>query len=218
MDNILTFTKNIIISDTPQGGKMFSRNRNTFAQQTTDRQAWFFTVNYETIAMGYRENRAFVEELRGINKYNPFSFSLANAPARLQYQFGYLGNDPTRINNITVVGPGGSPRQLIVSGFTPSTSGVLMANDYIQVGNGVRTVTANVNSGADGRATIPLSGALVSTPSPGTPVVIGGDRVVWNNCFYTDDGYPELGVDSMVSKPGIMTSTSGTFTFYQERS
>lgn len=219
LDTLLPYCNSITIDDEPWGEATPSRNRTITSIQTTSK-VWTFALHVVTPPLSFRDNRAFREQLRATNKYNAFTFSLAAAPARLKalYDYGGTMTATQRASVVVASQPSAGTMVLGVSGLPPSQANVFTVGDFIQVGNGVRTVTANVNASGSGTASVPLSEALVSYPSVGTSVKTGMDNIAWVNCYFEQGGYPKIGVSADHSTLGMMTSTSGTFTFVQTRS
>jgi hypothetical protein len=82
-----------------------------------------------------------------------------------------------------VMGAGQTGDSLIVDGLPTSTTGYLLAGDYIQLGSGNGTrlhmVTANVNSDGDGEATIEIWPSLRESPDNNAAVTVSGCKGVF---------------------------------------
>lgn len=217
LDFILPFIREITIDDMPLVAQVASRNQTITTIQAAIK-VWQFNLDVITPPLGYAANRAFFEDIRAINTSMPFSFTLAGAPTRLLSQYAYQGSlTPQEIAAVIVASqPTAGTQVLGLEGLPSGATNVFRKGDFIQVGNAVRTVTANVNATGT-TASVPLSEALIAYPAIGTNIVVGTD-VVWNNCYFMPDGYPKFGVSSEYGTPGTMTSTGGNFRFVQTRS
>jgi hypothetical protein len=69
---------------------------------------------------------------------------------------------------------------LITDGWTTSTTGILKAGDYIQIGGGaaakLHKVLDDVNSDSSGNATLTIWPDLRSSPSDNAPIVVSGAK------------------------------------------
>lgn len=78
--------------------------------------------------------------------------------------------------NPVVFGANQTGNNLITNGWTPSTNGLLLKGDYIQLGSGVTArlhmVTNDVNSDVNGRAVLNIEPELRSSPVAGSEVVV----------------------------------------------
>ncbi|MEK7952792.1 hypothetical protein [Luteolibacter soli] len=63
-------------------------------------------------------------------------------------------------------------RTISVSGFTPNVPGILKAGDWVQVGDQLSKVRADVNSSATGTATISLWPKIMRTVPDETPLIV----------------------------------------------
>ena len=75
---------------------------------------------------------------------------------------------------------------LVTSAWTPNANGVLLRGDYIQIGYRLHVVTAAVNAGSDGTATIPIWPPIRETPNGGggsppvyDPVITSNTKGLW---------------------------------------
>lgn len=70
--------------------------------------------------------------------------------------------------------------ELATDGWTPDTTGILKAGDYIQIGSGaaakLHKVLDDVNSDADGEATLVLWPDLRSAPSDNAAIIVSGAK------------------------------------------
>jgi hypothetical protein len=73
--------------------------------------------------------------------------------------------------------------ELITDGWTTSTTGILKAGDYIQIGGGaaakLHKVLDDVNSNSSGEATLTLWPDLRSAPSDNAAIVVSGAKGVF---------------------------------------
>jgi len=70
-----------------------------------------------------------------------------------------------------IKGAGQTGLSILTDGWTPNTTGILKQADYIQVGNEMKMVMANVNSDGSGNATILISHAFRSSPADNAPII-----------------------------------------------
>lgn len=70
--------------------------------------------------------------------------------------------------------------ELATDGWTPDTTGILKAGDYVQIGSGaaakLHKVLDDVNSDADGEATLVLWPDLRSAPSDNATIIVSGAK------------------------------------------
>lgn len=82
-----------------------------------------------------------------------------------------------------VKGGGQTGSELITDGWTPSTSNILRAGDYIQLGTGdssrLHKVLQSVNSDVSGEATLLLWPRLRSSPADNAPIVVNNPVGLW---------------------------------------
>ena len=115
--------------------------------------------------------RGFLSELRGTQ--NVFIFT----PPDLTTPLGVANGAPVCA---TVAGTnnGVSAIALSTSGWTPNVFGQLMAGDIFNVGSRLYECCENVNSDANGNATIAIWPSLRESPAAGTPLVLTNAGVV----------------------------------------
>lgn len=100
-----------------------------------------------------------------------------NGPAGRFYLWNHARENPLGVaTGAPVVDGAANYGGLVASrGWTPSVSGILLAGDYIGFNGEVKMVLADVNSGADGKASIsigpniriiPADGAAITTVKP----------------------------------------------------
>jgi len=82
-----------------------------------------------------------------------------------------------------VYGAGQTGDDLITNGWTPSTTGILKAGDWIQLGSGADTrlykVLADANSDGSGVSSLSIWPNLRSSPANGSPVVVNNTKGQW---------------------------------------
>ena len=138
-------------------------------------QRWKISIEYPTLSDAMsRALSAFVLRLNG----RQGSFLLAD-PSRL-IPAGTSTGTPL------VNGAGQSGNYLRTDGWTPGTTGILAAGDYLQTGSGSTTrlyqVTADADSDSGGNASIEVWPALrqdASVPYDNAPIVTSGAMGVW---------------------------------------
>lgn len=103
--------------------------------------------------------------------------------AKLQGKYGrFLIGDPAArmprgvATGVPVVNGGGATgNTLPTKGWTPSTNGILLKGDYIQLGTGVNSrlhmLTENINSDAGGNANLSVEPALRTSPADNSPII-----------------------------------------------
>jgi len=67
---------------------------------------------------------------------------------------------------------------LNTDGWTPSQTGVLLAGDYVQVGDGLHMITEDIDSDGAGAAALKLAPELRSSPADGATVITSAPRVL----------------------------------------
>lgn len=77
-----------------------------------------------------------------------------------------------------VSGAGQTGSSLVTSGWTASQTGLLLAGDYIQVGNALHMVTADVDSDGSGAATLSIAPPLRTSPADLAPIVTASPACV----------------------------------------
>ena len=100
----------------------------------------------------------------------------------------------------TVRGSGQKGKTLNTQGWAPSTNGVLLAGDYIQIGSGTTArlykVLTDVNSNAAGWATLDIFPRLRESPSDAAPLLtqntVGLFRLSDSEYVITDTTYEHL--------------------------
>jgi len=70
-----------------------------------------------------------------------------------------------------VAGAGQTGNALLTSGWTPSTTGILLAGDYIQVGDELKMVVDDANSDATGAATLNIEPPLRNSPADASTII-----------------------------------------------
>lgn len=79
-----------------------------------------------------------------------------------------------------VKGASQTGRELIVDGFTTSTTNILRAGDFIQLGSGSTTrlhkVLNDVNSNGSGEVTLDLAPLIITAPADNDPVVVSNAK------------------------------------------
>jgi len=151
----------------------------SFSVQTYDWAVarWEGEVTFQTHAYAKRDDqmalRAFVSQLRG--KLNVFNYGDPE----------YLVRGPRGVATGTplVKGAAQTGITLLTDGWTVSTTGILKAGDYVQLGTGsnaqlYQSVT-DVNSDGSGNATITLNRPLLSVPSDNGAIIVTGAKSVF---------------------------------------
>jgi hypothetical protein len=108
--------------------------------------------------------RGFLSELRGTQ--NVFQIGDPYATTPLGQPSGAPVCNTTGTNNLT------SATSLVTEGWTPSTFGLLLAGDYIQLGYRLHQVCEPVNSDSGGNATISIWPSLRESPANGTALIL----------------------------------------------
>ncbi len=85
-----------------------------------------------------------------------------------------------------VAGAGQSGNALQTSGWSAGVSGVLLAGDWVQLGNRLHKVMADVDSDANGGAVLPLWPRLRESPADAMPLILENTVGVWRL-----DAWPE---------------------------
>jgi len=70
-----------------------------------------------------------------------------------------------------VSGAGQTGNQLVTSGWTPNTAGILKAGDYIQIGSELKMVVADAASNGAGAATLQIEPPIRTSPASGSLIV-----------------------------------------------
>lgn len=124
-------------------------------------------------AASWEENclmKAFIMQCKG--KTNSFLFG--------DPEYLVRGPRGAVAGTLLVKGASQAGASLIVDGFANSTTGVVKAGDYLQLGTGTSArlygILADANSDGTGTATISLDRPLRSTPSDNAAVVITGAK------------------------------------------
>jgi hypothetical protein len=82
-----------------------------------------------------------------------------------------------------VMGAGQSGKVLVTDGWTPSTTGILKAGDWLQLGAGGSThlhkMMADANSDGSGLATLDIWPRLRSAPSDDAALIVHGAKGIW---------------------------------------
>lgn len=82
-----------------------------------------------------------------------------------------------------VYGAGQTGDSLITNGWTPNTTGILKAGDWIQLGSSSSTrlykVLSDANSNGSGQATFSIWPNLRTSPANGSPVIINNTKGQW---------------------------------------
>lgn len=83
------------------------------------------------------------------------------------------GKTPRGIATGTPLVKGGSQtgETLVTDGWTNSTTGILLAGDYIQIGNYLHKVLVDVNSNGSGEATLDIWPPLRSSPADNASII-----------------------------------------------
>ena len=82
------------------------------------------------------------------------------------------------VGNPRVRGANQQGSELVTDGWTPNTVGILLARDWIQVGNYAAVVLNDVNSNAAGQATLDVWPRLRSSPSDNAVITTRNVRVL----------------------------------------
>lgn len=153
----------------------------------------YWTLNMSLPPLGRDKERllmATVDQLRG--RQNKFRFR--------DYRF----IQPVAAGNPVVDGAGQLGAQLVTRGWTPNQR-VLRAADYVTVNEQLLRVTADVRSGSDGRAILPLNIFLRSAPASGQPVNYRSPYAVMR---FTN---PENPINRQVGQAGITIQAREAF-------
>lgn len=78
-----------------------------------------------------------------------------------------------------VVGGGQTGKVLAIDGWTPSTSGILKAGDWLQIGTHLHKVVKDANSDGTGLATPDIWPRLRASPADNDPVIVSGAQGIW---------------------------------------
>ena len=139
----------------------------SFAQQVQEHPGEAWEINFVLNLLNRDQAEA----------YNAFLLSLAGRVG--SFTMAIPGSETPRgvaTGTPLVKGAGQTGRSLIVDGFTISTTGILKAGDWIQLGTGLSTrlhkVLADVNSNGSGEVTIDLAPKIVTAPADNATVVV----------------------------------------------
>jgi len=139
----------------------------SFAQQVQEHPGEAWEINFVLNLLNRDQAEA----------YNAFLLSLAGRVG--SFTMAIPGSETPRgvaTGTPLVKGAGQTGRSLIVDGFTISTTGILKAGDWIQLGTGLSTrlhkVLADVNSNGSGEVTLDLAPKIVTAPADNTTVVV----------------------------------------------
>lgn len=139
----------------------------TFEAQTQEHQgvAWEVSGSLELLNRDQAEEyNAFIAALKGRRG----TFTLTPAGSGV----------PRGVATGTPLVNGGSQTgdELVTDGWTPSTTGILKAGDFIQLGSGssatLHRVLADVDSDISGNATLDLAPKVVTAPNDNDPIVV----------------------------------------------
>lgn len=108
--------------------------------------------------------RGFIAELRGMQNVLQIGYPSGCTPQGSPS--GAPVCNTTGTNNLT------SATALVTDGWTPSTYGLLLPGDYIQLGYRLHQVCEAVNSDSSGNATIQIWPSLRESPANGTALML----------------------------------------------
>lgn len=138
---------------------------------------WQGEVTFETFAYNTPSERAALKAfLMACNgKTNTFNYGDAEYLA-----FGAQG---VATGTPLVKGAAQVGKSLLTDGWTISTTGIVKAGDYIQLGTGVNAqlymVIADANSDGSGNATLSLNRPLLTSPADNSSIVVTGAKGVF---------------------------------------
>ena len=203
LDPWISYFKDISIVDTPIASQMSSHSRQITTQQV-GQKAWVISFTINTPPISYSTYRQMIAQIRQLNITGSFAFSLVNAPVRLQnFAMAYMGSATSaQLAAATVAASTGSPLNYVNITGLPANTTIFLAGDYVQFGNSVRTVVNNSVSDGFGNLALQVSEILPAYPTVGTGLIYG-PNVVWNNCYFSPAGYPEIGLVSDYGKDSI---------------
>jgi hypothetical protein len=157
---------------------------------------------------------AFLKQLRGMQN----GFQLAD-PLWTKPYGEPLGSSPVVNNSLSSpLNNGGNPSMsttLGTSGWAPSTSGLLLPNDMIQVGYRLYTVLDNVTSDGSGNALINIWPSLREIPANGAAITTGVDNQ--GNVVTPPMGLFRLARNDRRYTYDVTTMTSMSFDFQEWR-
>lgn len=76
-------------------------------------------------------------------------------------------------------GAGQSGNTVQIDGFTPSKAGILLAGDYIQIGDRLHMVLEDANSDSSGEVTLSIWPRLREEPVNNSPVIVNNPTGLW---------------------------------------
>ena len=85
-------------------------------------------------------------------------------------------------------------QSLITDGWVPSTTGILKAGDYIQIGQSLYKIMKDADSDGSGNATFDIFPRLRSSPVDNTPIITDTCRGIFR---LTEATVPIIGVDEL---------------------
>lgn len=133
--------------------------------QAHDGDGWLLEITLPTLP---REDAApwigFLTALRG--KFGTFLYGDPNSQSPL----GIASGIPL------VKGASQTGRTLITDGWTPSTTGILLAGDYIQLGQRLYMVVQDADSNGSGEATLEIFPQLRTSPADNEPITTDGTK------------------------------------------
>ena len=102
----------------------------------------------------------------------------------------YEGPEGSALGSGVVNGADQTGLTLVTDGWTANQSGLVLAGDYIQVGNELKMITADIDSDASGNATLQFSPALRVSPADGAAIITANptcimkledeDQITWS--------------------------------------
>ena len=139
----------------------------SFSQQVQEHPGEAWEINFVLNLLNREQAEA----------YNAFLLSLAGRVGT--FTMAIPGSETPRgvaTGTPLVKGAGQTGRSLIVDGFTPSTTGILKAGDWVQLGSGSTTrlhkVLTDVNSNGSGEVTIDLAPLIKTAPADNDALVV----------------------------------------------
>lgn len=176
---------------------MTVNNRRTVGQQVT-RAGYITTAQYLTAVpwvftivphkfLYYPQVRDVIQSIDNADRQNPqtITFSAENLSWFTEYQ-GALTSG--QVNGLTLAAVPPANSQVITVGNLPtvgSTTPILLAGDFIQIGSYPYKIAANVLRGSGTTVSVTLNRPVIGTPSVGTLTAVGANvsfSVVAESC------------------------------------